>query len=501
MRKIVLSFVLCVIICPFAKAVQAYTDKTIAITLTVGVPYTIKPHSDLGIPTSYVEACYAPSKEKETSGSYDVSDNTAFSIVPTKNKYEKYYTNFYYYYYKLTPQKTGFYTFKQKIYYNNRKTGALDYDYGEPTITYNITVVDVVSVTIPNSFPIALGYSYTFSPQISHPKATTTLTWQSSNPSIATINAKGVLNAVGIGVATITCIAHNGVSASCVVTVDPVWTTGISLDHSSYSLQKNESLRLIATVIPADATYKGITWSSSDENIASVSQDGTVTGVSAGTCNIVASTSHDGRIYATCQITVTKENRLVAAEALLCRGGQESLAIQMTNDDVMAGMQFDIMLPGGISVVNKYLAERGENHTISSNKLPDADNIWRFVVLSTSGDNIIGNEGTLANITLQAADNMALGDYQLQITNTVLTKSDGTKLYPADVQGVIHIIEPTMGDVNNDGDVDIADAIAVVNHILKKEATVFVNTAADMNSDGIIDIGDAIAIVNVILKK
>lgn len=60
---------------------------------------------------------------------------------------------------------------------------------------------------------------------------------------------------------------------------------------------------------------------------------------------------------------------------------------------------------------------------------------------------------------------------------------------------------PNRGDVNGDGAVDIGDAVAIVNHILKKPYGSFVESAADINGDTDIDIADAVAIVNLILKK
>ena len=57
------------------------------------------------------------------------------------------------------------------------------------------------------------------------------------------------------------------------------------------------------------------------------------------------------------------------------------------------------------------------------------------------------------------------------------------------------------GDVNGDGLIDIADAIGIVNHILNKPSTTFVEAAADVNNDNRIDIADAIAVVNIILGK
>ena len=60
---------------------------------------------------------------------------------------------------------------------------------------------------------------------------------------------------------------------------------------------------------------------------------------------------------------------------------------------------------------------------------------------------------------------------------------------------------PKKGDVNGDGETDIADAVAIVNHILKKPTANFQLVAADVNLDGDTDIADAIAVVNIILKK
>ena len=104
-------------------------------------------------------------------------------------------------------------------------------------------------------------------------------------------------------------------------------------------------------------------------------------------------------------------------------------------------------------------------------------------------------------MTLQVDDNVAIGQYPITIDNIVLTKSDETKINPNATTSQLNVIEVTMGDVNNDGDIDIADAIGIVNHILKKTASTFVTGAADLNNDGVIDIADAIAVVNIILKK
>ena len=60
---------------------------------------------------------------------------------------------------------------------------------------------------------------------------------------------------------------------------------------------------------------------------------------------------------------------------------------------------------------------------------------------------------------------------------------------------------PNKGDVNGDGETNIADVMAIVNHILKKPSASLEDIAADVNMDGETDIADAMAIVNIILKK
>ena len=78
--------------------------------------------------------------------------------------------------------------------------------------------------------------------------------------------------------------------------------TDLELNKDSLTLQENGSDTLTATVEPADATNKDVTWASSDNNIATVSEDGTVTAINAGTATITATA--DGK-SATCTVTVT----------------------------------------------------------------------------------------------------------------------------------------------------------------------------------------------------
>ena len=81
--------------------------------------------------------------------------------------------------------------------------------------------------------------------------------------------------------------------------------TGVKLNKDSLTLQEKGSDTLSATVEPADATNQDVTWKSSDTSIATVSADGTVTAISAGTATITATAKDGSGVSASCTLTVT----------------------------------------------------------------------------------------------------------------------------------------------------------------------------------------------------
>lgn len=85
--------------------------------------------------------------------------------------------------------------------------------------------------------------------------------------------------------------------------VAPVQATGVTLDKTSASVKPGMTLTLTATVTPAEAADKNVTWSSSDKSVATVS-NGVVTGVATGDAQITATTV-DGSHTASCTVTVT----------------------------------------------------------------------------------------------------------------------------------------------------------------------------------------------------
>ena len=89
-----------------------------------------------------------------------------------------------------------------------------------------------------------------------------------------------------------------------------VSVTGLKLDKDSLTLQENGRDILTATVEPADAINKAVTWASNDNNIATVSEGGTVTAINAGTATITATAADGSGISASCDLTVTHGNMI-----------------------------------------------------------------------------------------------------------------------------------------------------------------------------------------------
>lgn len=124
------------------------------------------------------------------------------------------------------------------------------------------------------------------------------LTWTSDTPEVATVE-NGVVSALAEGKATIVVRAESGVTASCVVYVTPV-VTGISLP-AALTVYVGGSTVLTPKFTPEGAASTFLVWSSADESIATVSQEGVVTGVNGGKTTVTVTCKE---YSATCQVKV-----------------------------------------------------------------------------------------------------------------------------------------------------------------------------------------------------
>lgn len=174
-------------------------------------------------------------------------------------------------------------------------------------IHYTINIVDVTNVSIPEEMSLTVGDKSVISPVITPFTAQTTYSWRSSNASIASVDSNGKVSANGVGTATITCTAQNGVSGQSTVTVNPICVESITLNKSGEELSVGDKLQLEASFLPENASIKNVTWSSTNEAVAMVNETGLVYAVGTGACKITATANDGSGKTSSCIVNVAKK--------------------------------------------------------------------------------------------------------------------------------------------------------------------------------------------------
>lgn len=499
MKRIIYLFVPLMLLCQEAFCGKDYSTSK---TMYVGEKITLSPKSDCN--ASY---CYNTYINCNTEAFHveKISYTNSLGSNTTNGS-----TTGTYYSFKLTALKAGIFTVTCGVQYYESSSG---WKSKSNTATYTITVKEVpqvVSISIPSDLSLYLGDAYSFSPIIYETGASTILTWNSSNTSVATINSDGVLSTNGIGSTTITCTATNGVSAKCLVTVNPVLVNSITLNNAEAELSIGEKLQLMPTVLPNNASNMSVTWSSTNEAVAVVSESGLVTAVGSGSCQIKATANDGSGKTASCLITVEKNNKLTVTDMTQCSGGRGVLNVLLTDEETIMGFQFDLELPSGVTVAEKdgkLLAALTGNavntHSISSSKL--SDGLYRFVVTPQGNRAISQASGDGMTITVDVADNVAIGTYTMTIKDIEMTVKKTGNVYedvhPKNSTATLTVTEAVMGDVNGDGRVSVTDVISMNSYILEEEPAQFIRKVADLNGDGKVTITDIVQVIDIILGR
>jgi len=165
-----------------------------------------------------------------------------------------------------------------------------------------------LSLVLSASATVTATLTATVSPAMASDKS---VTWSSDNSAVATVDNTGLVTAVPPGSAMITVTTTDGgFTAHCDVTVARISVTSVTLDKSTMALVAGTTGTLTATVAPSNATDPSITWSSSDNTVATVSATGVVTAVGTGSATITVTTT-DGGLTATCAVKTGVANTLL----------------------------------------------------------------------------------------------------------------------------------------------------------------------------------------------
>lgn len=156
------------------------------------------------------------------------------------------------------------------------------------------------AVSLPTFKTIHLGETLTLTPVLTPNDAYATFTWRSSDESIATVSSSGVVTPKSFGKTTITVTTDNNLSATCVVTVEKIDATGVSIQNpGSIAVGDTKVLKHILTPSNANST---VTWKSDNTSIATITSTGYLRAYKKGTVNITVTT--DNGLSATRQIRI-----------------------------------------------------------------------------------------------------------------------------------------------------------------------------------------------------
>ena len=172
-----------------------------------------------------------------------------------------------------------------------------------------------------------------------------TYTWSSSNTAVAVVrtNSDGsaTVLAVSPGITTITATTNDGTNLSdtCVVKVLRL-AESITLDKTTASVNTDNIIDITATILPDDADYKNVTWSISDETLATIktNENGSVSvsAINPGVVTVTATTVDGSNLSASCEITITKLAESIALDKekiSMVTGHEETLVATVLPDN------------------------------------------------------------------------------------------------------------------------------------------------------------------------
>ena len=293
-----------------------------------------------------------------------------------------------------------------------------------------------------DSVEVLVGNQLTLTAAIAPANATpATITWHSSDTTVATVDG-GVITAIKAGECYIVASCQDQ-RAICHVLVTEIMPTEVTLDQTSAKLDVGSQLTLTATVLPEDATDKTVTWSTSNSAIATVDDQGTVTAVGPGECDITA-TCRD--MQATCHVIVV----------------EHLIYISLDQHEASVLPNHIITLTPTITPVSTDLVVTSTNPDVAAARL------------AGSKIQVVGiKEGT---------------------TTILVNSSDGY----AEPDSCLVTVYTERGDVNNDGFVDISDVTALIDYLLGIDNEVS-TINGDGDADGDVNINDVTLLIDYLL--
>ena len=285
----------------------------------------------------------------------------------------------------------------------------------------------------------------------------------------------------------------------------PITVKELRMLNQNMNIKVAESAKITATVYPTNATNKTVIWTSSNEDVATVTNEGLVTGVNAGRAIITAKTE-DGNFEQKCELVVMSNDYYVTLSKEINTFVENTciLPVMLHNADAAQGIQFDVYLPEELYMAYEWrndfgveLSGRANSHSVSAARRSDGS--IRVVVYSLNGQSFSDNDGQL--LSLHIATREAVGDYKVDIRNIHISGPNSFNFSAPDYTTNIRVADYPLGDSNGNGEVTISDATNIVENILERWTERFIKKASDVNGDGVITVSDVTGTIDIILER
>ena len=306
------------------------------------------------------------------------------------------------------------------------------------------------------------------------------VTWKSSNESVATVDANGKVTSIGDW-AFSTCTS----------------LTSIEIGNSVSSI---EDYAFLCCDSLTESTCLALT--------PPTIESGTFTNYNADLyvpigCKAAYEAAEYWKDFSNIIEISSSSNYLSGKTVNTYSGASERVSVEMTNEQAITAFQCDIYLPDGISIATidgEYdinLSSRAKSsHSLSC--VEQSDGSIRLLCYSMSLATFSGNEGELFDINFNISKEIE-GNYQVLINNVVLTDKAQNE-YKSSTTIDFNVKAYVPADVNNDGSINVTDVVATASYILGLDTKKFIFEAADMNKDGVINVTDIVGIASIILN-
>ena len=320
---------------------------------------------------------------------------------------------------------------------------------GGAEVVYEVQVVAAPNRVKLDKSSISLGVKESILMTPTIPDGThASFTWSTSDKTVATVSKTGKITGRKAGKATVTVKTQNGKTAKVTVKVLKA-PSKVTLDKNSASLMEGESLKLKVT-LPSN-TYSKITWSSSNNGVATVSAAGKVTAVAAGTATITARTFNNKK--ATCKVTVKSGTSGETVYRALLIGeenfsGQSVCTRNRGDVTAMTNMLNSITGPAGgsFSIIKKYDLSASQVLSAVKNAFSgaDDDDVSLFFI-ATHGD--VDYTGDYAGALAMSPS----GSLLLKNLANALNAVPGKVIVVLESCGAGAAVYPNGGNSSNDG--------------------------------------------------